>query len=367
MHNFNQLQPAPYDGMYRFPSIIGRKSADRRARWRRIGQRHPRHAPARTAPSALPIRPTALPMLPVGKYVVEVVVPPGYELVKEEDKNILLGDSYIGPVTQQFGGLGSIFILPDQAQVGSGYNPNNPQNPTTSLGALPRHEGDTGQIESFWPCVGQARIVPDFVSLFPQSGQLAPFAGATRNLCDRKEVTLDDQSSSMVKFYVFTSTHIAGHYTGIITDDFTSEFDPFSPAFGEKFSPPEPAGSDQGLGGQRSVPRVFRPVGSLQRDEFLELRREPAGPERIRSRHDGHVHERPGSPAQRDHDRIPVQPGLQQLLLRAAVHAGADPVHGHAGHAHVGILGRLQSSGLRVPGCHAGHQLEWMATESDRG
>ena len=45
-------------------------------------------------------------MLPAGKYVVEVVVPPGYELVKEEDKNILIGDNYIAPVTQQFGGLG---------------------------------------------------------------------------------------------------------------------------------------------------------------------------------------------------------------------------------------------------------------------
>jgi len=41
--------------------------------------------------------------LPPGKYVAEVVVPPGYELVKEEDKNILIGDSYIAPVAQQFG------------------------------------------------------------------------------------------------------------------------------------------------------------------------------------------------------------------------------------------------------------------------
>ena len=55
------------------------------------------------------------PMLPAGKYVVEMVVPPGYELVKEEDKNILIGDNYIAPVTQQFAGLGNIFILPDQA------------------------------------------------------------------------------------------------------------------------------------------------------------------------------------------------------------------------------------------------------------
>ena len=45
-------------------------------------------------------------MLPAGKYVVEMIMPPGYELVKEEDKNILIGDNYIAPVTQEFGGLG---------------------------------------------------------------------------------------------------------------------------------------------------------------------------------------------------------------------------------------------------------------------
>ena len=32
-------------------------------------------------------------MLPAGKYVVEVVPPAGYEIVKEEDKNILIGDN----------------------------------------------------------------------------------------------------------------------------------------------------------------------------------------------------------------------------------------------------------------------------------
>src|SRR5215472_7529981 len=135
------------------------------------------------------------PMLPAGKYVVEMIVPPGYELVKEEDKNILIGDNYIAPVTQQFGALGAIYILPDQASVGSTYNANNAQNPTTDLGSSPRHEGDTGSVESFWKCVGASRIVPDYMSLFPNSGQNAPFAGATRNLCDRKEVVLEDQMS----------------------------------------------------------------------------------------------------------------------------------------------------------------------------
>jgi hypothetical protein len=232
MHNWNQLQPAPYDGMYQFPSVTGIDPATGK--------------PTGTNCTACVQNPDAsdpyrhgLPMLPSGKrYVVEVVVPPGYELVKEEDKNILIGDNYIAPVTQEFGGLGNIFILPDQASVDS-YNANNSQNSTQNLGStnFPRHEADTGSLETFWPCVGQSRVVPDYISLFPQSGEVSPFAGATRNLCDRKEVALQDQESGLVKFYLFTSTHAAAHFTGVITDDFTSEFDPFSPQFGEKFSP----------------------------------------------------------------------------------------------------------------------------------
>ncbi len=245
MHNWNQLEPAPYNGMYQFPSIVAKAGANFQLPTGPYSVQldpstyktncticTPNHAVPTTDPSY------GAPMLPPGKYVVEMIVPPGYELVKEEDKNILMGDSYLAPVTSQFAGFGNIFIMPDQAAVGASYNANNPLMPTTNEGAQPRHEGDTGSVEVFWPCVGAQRIVPDYMSLFPQSGQNAPFAGATRPLCDRKEVTLEDQMSVLAKFYVFTSTHVAGHFTGIITDDFTSEFDPFSPAFGEKFEPP---------------------------------------------------------------------------------------------------------------------------------
>jgi hypothetical protein len=242
MHNWNQLQPTPYDGMYQFPSVTGLNPITGKP----LGTNCTICVPNPTSsnpndPNYDPYR-AGLPMLPSGKYVVEVVVPPGYELVKEEDKNILIGDNYIAPVTVQFPGLGSsVYILPDQAAVGSTYNGYNAQNPTTDLGTknLPRHEGDTGNVESYWPCVGEARVVPDYISLFPGSKEVAPFAGTTRNLCDRKEVMLDDQASALAKFYVFTSTHTAAHFTGIITDDFTSEFDPFSPSYGEKFSPPD--------------------------------------------------------------------------------------------------------------------------------
>jgi Bacterial Ig domain len=247
MHNWNQLQPAPYDGMYQFPSVISLDPTSGRPNGTNC-----KICSADTTPSTDPNYDpyhAGLPMLPRGKYVVEMVTPPGYELVKEEDKNILIGDNYIAPVAQQFAGLGNIFILPDQAEVSastaSGCTPTstyacNPQNTTQTLGrtTLPSHEGDTGSIETFWPCVGASRVVPDFISLYPQSMEVSPFAGATRNLCDRKEVTLDDQTSVLAKFWIFTSTHATAHYTGVITDDYTSEFDPFSPQFGEKFSPP---------------------------------------------------------------------------------------------------------------------------------
>ena len=234
MHSWNQLQPAPYDGMYSFPSVNTLDPTTGK--------------PVGTTCTVCTANPdtsdpyrSGTPMLPPGKYVVEVVVPPGYELVKEEDKNILIGDNYIAPATVQFPGLGgSVFILPDQAELSANYNSTNAQNATNGLGRIPSlvsHEGDTGSDESFWPCVGTVRQVPDFISLYPQSGEVSPFAGAMRPLCDRKEVNLTEQSSALVKFYLFTSTHVAAHFQGIILDDFTAEFDPFSPQFGEKFAP----------------------------------------------------------------------------------------------------------------------------------
>ena len=234
MHTWNQLQPAPYDGMYSFPSATGFDPA--------TGKPSGTNCTACTSNTdTTDAYRVGAPMLPPGKYVVEVVVPPGYELVKEEDKNILIGDNYIAPAAVQIPGLGgAIYILPDQAMLAEAYNALNPQNATTNLGrnsALPSHEGDTGSIETYWPCVGEVRQVPDYISLFPQSLEVAPFAGAFRSLCDRKEVTLDPQSSALAKFYLFSSTHVSSHFQGIILDDFAAEFDPFSPQFGEKFAP----------------------------------------------------------------------------------------------------------------------------------
>jgi hypothetical protein len=234
MHNWNQVQPAPYDGMYSFPSVTAYDPVTGRPSATNCTICQANHAAASTDIYY------GTPMLPAGKYVVEVVVPPGFELVKEEDKNILIGDNFIAPVTQQIGGLGNVFIMPDQASVAGQYNANNAQQATQSLGASPLNSIVPGFIpEPVWPCVGELRTVPDFISLYPQTAQAAPFAGASRNLCDRKEVTLGNQMHAIAKFYLFTSTHIASKFTGGITDDYTSEFDPFSPQFGEKFAPPQ--------------------------------------------------------------------------------------------------------------------------------
>src|SRR5664279_1332083 len=134
----NQAQPAPYDGKYTFPSVTSRSPST--------------GLPTGTNCTICVNNPTGdgTKMLPTGKYVVEVIVPPGFELVKEEDKNILLGDIYIAPVTQQFAGLGNVFILPDQAAVNATYNKNNPLVPNTNLGSttFPRHEADTGTMEA---------------------------------------------------------------------------------------------------------------------------------------------------------------------------------------------------------------------------
>ncbi len=122
MHNWNQVQPAPYDGMYIFPSVTGRNPT--------TGNTTGTNCTicVKNTDTTDPFRFGKEDMLPAGKYVVEMVMPPGYELVKEEDKNILIGDNYIAPVSQEFAGLGNIFILPDQASVASSYNANNPQN-----------------------------------------------------------------------------------------------------------------------------------------------------------------------------------------------------------------------------------------------
>jgi hypothetical protein len=238
-HNLNQMQPAPYDGMYQFPSQTCMTPS---ATFTVPGNSTSYKCATTPNPAAGSVGSVPA-ILPPGKYVVEVVTPNGYEIVKEEDKNILIGDAFIAPVTQQFGAMGNIFIVPDQASISS-YNScygtgGGCTNPTTDMGRTGDSGFGPGGITTLnVPCVGKMRIVPDYMSISPESGQVAPFAGASRPLCDRKELTLEDQMQAQTDFFIWTKTPAASHYTGFVTDDFSSEYDTTNPSFGEKFAIP---------------------------------------------------------------------------------------------------------------------------------
>jgi len=158
--------------------------------------------------------------IPPGKYVVEAVLPAGYEQYKEEDVNVTMGDARTGdttgvaPVSVTLPSGSLVMILPDQAMVQASAQ-------------------EPGLAQP--PCVGQLHTVPAELSLFP--GEPAPFAGADRALCNRKLVVLSDQGQSAADFHFFTTTPVAAQFTGLITDDISMETNPASPMMGEKFAP----------------------------------------------------------------------------------------------------------------------------------
>ncbi len=152
LRNYNQVRPAVFDGGYAFGG-----GADK-------------------------------PELQAGTYIVEANTPPGYDLLKEEDKNVDFGDSY-----------------------------------TPSALALPAE------------CVGDPHLVPAELTLV--AGVESPYAGEMRPLCDRKTVRVADGLNAAANFFLFTEVPIAGHIVGMILDDTANEFDPNAPTFGERYAP----------------------------------------------------------------------------------------------------------------------------------
>ena len=141
-----------------------------------------------------------------GDYIVESTTPPGYKLMKEEDKNVDFGDEYI----------------PSPAALAA-------------------------------TCVGVVRDVPPYLSMTTKDGsgaldQLidgiapadagAPFAGDPRPLCDLKKVPLSAGQNAAAEFFVMTDVPVVGNITGFMLNDLANEFNSNSPSFGEKFAPP---------------------------------------------------------------------------------------------------------------------------------
>ena len=201
LRNFNQVRPGVFDGGYAFMSRIEPITVTPAANWLTpVAERD--NAGFREVP------------LPAGKYVVRVVPPRGYKVVKEEDKNVDFGEEYIPQEFYLVGyplGDGGASAAPPRA--GAAYEPL----------AVPF-------------CVGSLHEVPAELSLYP--GVAGAYGGDRRPLCDQKLVTLRDGQNPGANFFLFTEAPVAGHILGFVLDDTANEFDANSPQFGEKYAPP---------------------------------------------------------------------------------------------------------------------------------
>jgi len=181
MRNWNQVRPGVFDGGYAFTEYYpGGITVDE------LGN----ITPVIEGEEPIP--------LVSGQYIVEVVPPRGYEIVKSQDRNVDFGDDYM--VSPQ--------LLPPQCVNWTDV------------------DGD----------MSPGYTVPPQLSLFP--GVDAPRAGQTMPLCDQKLVSLSSGQNAAADFFLFTQVPIAGHFVGFILDDTSNEFDPASPQFGEKYAPP---------------------------------------------------------------------------------------------------------------------------------
>ena len=135
-------------------------------------------------------------VLAPGIYIVEVVPPPGYIIVKEEDKNVDFGDEYV---------------------------PGTLAEPPKCVGTFQN--------------TGVHHIVPPYLTLFPGQQIAAHRAGEETPLCTMKEVFLAQEQNAAADFFLFTEVPKAARVVGFANNDLTAEFRAFSPIFGEKSSP----------------------------------------------------------------------------------------------------------------------------------
>jgi hypothetical protein len=213
LRNFNQVRPGVFDGGYAFndydlthlQAVASAPAADIQAYYDNVNNNVVEHDPDLLQLGLIP-----------GQYIVQVAPPPGYEIIKEEDKNVDFGDEYIPADLVGTAGL----IQP--------------------AATLP-------------PCVGDDHTVPPYFSMSTKDGSgdldqliagldptdaAAPFAGDTRPLCDFKAVQLSSAENTAAEFFLMTDVPPVANVTGGILNDLANEFNPNSPAFGEKYAPP---------------------------------------------------------------------------------------------------------------------------------
>lgn len=172
---WNQAQPGVFDGGYAFTSYF---------------------------PGGIVSGSDEVEGLPVGLYIVEASTPYGYELVKEEDKNVDFGDTWEP----------SPLLLPPV-------------------------------------CVGDPHLVPQYLSFQTDANGVplpgiepddlieTAYYGQIRPLADRKQIQVSTGKNAAADFFFFTQIPKAARAVGFINNDLAAEFDPCSPVFGEKSAP----------------------------------------------------------------------------------------------------------------------------------
>jgi hypothetical protein len=170
MRNYNQIREGVFDGGYAFAGFD-----------------------ANTGEGLTP-----------GDYIVEAATPPGYEILKEEDKNVDFGVTIVPQLT--------------------------PAECVGDMHTLPTYLTFNSDGENPLPGVDISELVEVNQALGDINGQ-SP-------LCDRKKVPLFAQTNAAADFFMFTQSPKAARAVGFVLNDLANEFDPNSPVFGEKWAPP---------------------------------------------------------------------------------------------------------------------------------
>jgi hypothetical protein len=155
--------------------------------------------------------------VPAGKWIVEAVPPPGYQVVKEEDINVFSGDTF----------------LPQSA-----FMPQIPPPPC----AGPLHtvdvvdDPDDANFDPDSPWNTQGVYNPDFLgttSPLALSGG-SPYEGQRMPLCNRRLIDLKNGFNANSDFFIFTAVPAPGRIRGLLVDNLVLEINPSSALYAEK-------------------------------------------------------------------------------------------------------------------------------------
>lgn len=173
---WNQVRPGTFDGGYAFSSYF---------------------------PGGMNSGSQEVTPLPTGRYyIIEASTPPGYTLLKEQDKNVDFGNTL---------------------------------QPSTQLLA-PACVGDLHQVPAIFSFQTDDSGAPlPGIALADLLGN--PLANQDRPLCDRKKVGMSPKKNGAADFFFFTRVPKAARAVGFANNDLSAEFNQGSPNFGEKAAP----------------------------------------------------------------------------------------------------------------------------------